>query len=258
VRDNVFDNLNRCVVHRPLDEPRPTTGEPVPQIVDNQFHSADALRPDEAVLGRHLAGRELYIIGESLWEGNTIYMNTIGIGCDCEFTGNFVGAASVELSLNGGFGAHGVHDVVGPSGEERRNCPVFRENTFEQAYRRGDLPWWYPRSPYCDGALQSFLFITGNACPVFESNDFVMHETEPLTVACIRGNAVPDFGGGAAGSPSGNTFRTWLPEVPHIKVDIGMNDLHLYAQSNAWSHGPRIQNLGEGTVTRYVDPHTVI
>ena len=256
IQDNDIPEIRVFMVHRPIENAAAETDELIPRILNNTIQSIDTMSDADV----HWTANRVEVFGESYWEGNTIYARRVFIGNNCEFFENIIGAFRVDIGLNGRW----VYDVLGPGDEFRINCPQINQNTFEQVYYRGVLPWRTGDEP----ENSSFMTITAEACPVFEHNDFMMRETEPLTPVLVQkyvlpvmadprlleivdGSPNPDFGGGAGSSDGGNLFHVSAPVTPHIKIDMSTETFHLNAEDNIWSYEPNIEVIGEDPDVSY-------
>ena len=251
IQDNDLPLIRVFMVHHPIEEAAAESDDLIPRILNNNIQSLDVMSTPDS----HWSANRIAVFGESYWEGNTIYVQRVYIGSNCEFFENTLGAFRIDVSLS----APWAYDALGPADEFRANCPEFSSNTFEQVYYRGVLPFRTGDEPD-EG---SFLTITAEACPVFEHNDFMMLDTEPLTPVFIQKYTVaalaeivdglpnPDFGGGVGSSDGGNLFHVSSPVVPHIKIDMAAETYHLEAEDNIWSYEPNIEVIGDEAEVTY-------
>ncbi len=257
VQNNDIPYLRHFMVHRPIDDPPAASDDMRPRIVNNTFQSLETLGDQDFQWSANC----IEIYGESYWEGNTIYVRRLHVGCDCEFFNNTMNIFRMDIGWAGPW----VYDFSNPVNDVRSCCPEFRYNTFEQVFRWDFLP--YRTSDEPEGR-EIFLTITAESCPVFENNDFIMSDTDALIPVFIQkfvvpeladpiwaeifdGLPTPDFGGGGGPSDGGNLFHVPEAAVAHFRIDVGEETFNLKAEDNTWSYTPNIEIIGDGDAVTY-------
>jgi hypothetical protein len=250
VRDNNIVDIH-VVVHRPAAIPAPRDSDPIPQFIDNTFGAAD----EDTYLDLASQRTNVWINGESYWEGNVIAVRRMVIAC----TSTFVDNPLLSAFQIGILRPQSMSTMPNPRDDMHDVNPRFHGNVFQQP----PVPWSYipgrylapgwevPEEPY-------LVAIGANARPVFEENEFLMTASDPWMPVRIEEQGNPDFGGGHSASSGENTFDTGpLHPHHHLQVDIGPNTLTLHARNNRWRFDPSV-NVVSGDVTIHVDDATVI
>ncbi|WP_269585824.1 DUF1565 domain-containing protein [Roseibium sp. Sym1] len=168
VHDNEIDACHEFVVVRGLSEPPPADPAMVPQILDNRIWKR-----------AELTGwfSQVTAKGESHWEGNTLQVNRVGIGCDCTFHDNTI-EALVDFSL---------HRETGWAIGDRSDLNDFYACGFTpeaEMLRRPFRPVLTDNSFTFSGAFsagrRAYMEILYDAGPVFEGNTFSTEGSESL------------------------------------------------------------------------------